>query len=149
MPFQFLTSGLVLGGGVLFMLCGLQRSALDTGILTVILVCLLADIAVWMLYVWLPRGAAFRSATAFLRRPISLASVMGLGHLLPACLLIALILTGGVHLNAEVSHLIIALAGLCMLAGGAAQKIVLILGANLFRSITMGEPRRYGPVPGK
>jgi hypothetical protein len=74
---------------------------------------------------------------------------MGLGHLLPACLLIALILTGGVHLNAEVSHLIIALAGLCMLAGGAAQKIVLILGANLFRSITMGEPRRYGPVPGK
>lgn len=149
MPFQFLTSGLVLGGGVLFMLCGLQRSALDTGFLTVILACLLADIAVWGLYVWLPRDAAFRSATAFLRRPAPVASVMGLGHLLPACLLIALIVTGGVHMDAGVSHFIIALAGFCMLAGGAAQKIVLILGASLFRSITMGGPRRYGPIPGK
>ncbi|NJD56942.1 MAG: hypothetical protein FIA94_11130 [Nitrospirae bacterium] len=130
-PFLFLSSGLVLGGGALFLLSGLQRSTLDTGILTVILVCLLADMTAWVLYVWYPRGKAFRSATAFLRRPLSLFVVTGLGHLVPLALLIWLAATAGGSADTGIRHLGISLTGFCMLAGGAAQKMELILGASL------------------
>ena len=137
-PFLFLSSGLVLGGGVLFTISSLQRSMIHAGVISAVLVCLIADFTAWGLYIWLPRNMHFRKATAYLRRPLPLFSVMGLGHLLPLILLTWLAATAGESADDGIRHLGIALAGFCMLAGGAAQKIVVLLGANFLRGVTMG-----------
>ena len=140
-PFLFFSSALVLGGGVLLALGGLQPSLNDDNFLRVVLVCLIADIVVWGLYVRLPRDSHFRKATAYLRRPFAMFSVTGLGHLLPLILLAWLALTSAEPDDAGIRHLVVALTGFCMLAGGVAQKIVVILGANFNRGVMMGEAR--------
>jgi hypothetical protein len=140
-PFLFFSSALVLGGGVLLGVSGLRQQMMPDVVLRVVLACLVADFAAWGLYIRLPRDIHIRKTTAYLRRPFPLFAVMGLGHLLPLILLTWLLVTAGESRGEGVAHGVAAATGFCMLAGGAAQKIVLILGANLLRGVTMGGPR--------
>jgi DMSO reductase anchor subunit len=137
-PSLFFSSAVVLGGGVFLVVSGLQRSMVDAGVFKVVLVCVTADAIAWGLYIWLPRTIHFRKATAYLRRPFPLFAVMGLGHLLPLILLTWLAATSGESADDGIRPLVIALAGFCMFAGGVAQKIVVVLGANFLRGVTMG-----------
>jgi hypothetical protein len=71
-PFLFFSSGLAMGGGVFLIVGGLQRSMIEGYALMTIMICLMADITAWGLYVWVPRDIQFRKATIFLRRTSSL-----------------------------------------------------------------------------
>lgn len=154
-PFLFLSSGLVLGGGVLFTISGLQRSMIDADVINAVRICLIADFTAWGLYIWLPRDMHFRKATVSLRKPLPLFIVMALGQILPLIILTGLMIAAGESGGEGARYGVVAATGLAMLIGGAGQKTILLLGANLFRGITMGGPRdiasrdgvRYQSIP--
>ncbi len=143
-PILFLSSALVMGGSVLLILGGLQGSMIGGYALMTIIICLIADITAWDLYIWFPRDMQFRKATIFLRRPLSLFFVMGLGQMLPL-LIIGLAMPAAGSMSVVTMSPVAATAGLLMLAGGASQKAAIIFGANSLRAISMGVPRENDP----
>ena len=145
-PLLFISSALALGGGILFIMSGLLQARLGRISFTSVLICLLVDMIAWASYVWGSQDIPVRKATDFLRRPLTLSFVTGLGHLVPSCLLIALMITLGASESSWIRRLLVTLTGCCILAGGAIQKIVIILGANFMRGITIHVPDNNAPA---
>jgi hypothetical protein len=139
-PTLFFTSAFVLGGGLFLLVSTLQQSIAQKNTFIITLICLIADIIVWVMYVMRPWDAYFKRATALLRRPVSLFLVLGLGYLIPLTIMVVLITAGGPD-NASLRLIFIALVGLCMITGGVSQKIAIILGANFLRGMVMGKPK--------
>lgn len=139
MPLLFLTSGFATGSG-LVLLAALGKLTLGIGPMMVGLICVVLNLAVWLLYLHWPHDVAFREATEALRRPSSLIFTVGIGHLLPILVLLLLIApsicTGG-----ELWHIVTALAGLAIVAGGVSQKVGIILKAGYLRGIVLGRPK--------
>jgi len=131
-PFLFLSSGFSMGGG-LVLLAALGGSALGVGPVVVGLICVLLDLAVWLLFLHGARGPAFREATGSLRRPKSLLFTVGVGHLLPALSLLLLLVLP----RAGPWRAFAALAGLAIIAGGVGQKASIILTAGYLRGLVL------------
>lgn len=136
-PPLFLTSALVLGAGILLAAGGLRMLGIDETVLAIAIVCLIGDAALWVVYVWLPRGRYLRLATEYMRRPLPVFSMSVIGHLVPL-LLLTMIVEG--PSDSWTRHPAIALSGFCMIAGGVAQKILIILGANIRRGVIIERP---------
>jgi phenylacetyl-CoA:acceptor oxidoreductase subunit 2 len=136
MPLLFLTSGFATGGG-LVLLAALGKLTLGVGTAVLGRVCVVLNLAVWLLYLRWSRDAAFREATEALRRPSSLIFTVGIGHLLPVLLLLLLLVAPGVGVRVELEHVVAALAGLAMIAGGMSQKAGIILKAGYLRGIML------------
>ncbi len=146
-PVLFLTSAVVSGFGLLLIVMSLSRLAISVQILVTGLVCLFVNLLVYVLYAVTSLGSFdFREATADLRKPVSLMVILGMGHLVPAFLLILLLPTVGLSgmLSSHFQYLLLILASLAIVSGGTFQKVLIILRCNSARSITMGRPQnRY------
>lgn len=142
MPLLFVTSGFATGAGLMLAIAPFlggrfQQSAGGTIVLAG-LVAVLFNLVVWILYLRGP-NSAFQRAIEGLRRSNALALSVGLGHLLPALLLVSAVLSGG-GAN-QLALLAGGVAGLTMIAGGVTQKAGIILGAGYLRAIVLGPPR--------
>ncbi len=131
-PVLFLSSGFFTGGG-LVLLAALRGSALRVGQVVIGLICVLLDLAVWLLFLNGSRDPTFREATGSLRRPKSLFFIVGIGHLLPALSLLLLLVLPGVG----PWRVFAALAGLAIVAGGVGQKASVILEAGYLRGLAL------------
>ena len=141
MPLLFISSGFATGGGLVLLLAALDRSAPGPGPAVIVLIWVVVDLAVWLLYLYWSQDAAFRAATKVLRRPKALVLTVGVGHLLPALLLLLLLVGPRVGAGAELRPIAAALAGLTVLTGGASQKTGIILEAGYLRGIVLGRPK--------
>ena len=139
-PLLFLSSALVLGGGLLFMGSALSDDTLAYYTQVIVLACLVADAAVWAGYLLGSHEKNFVKATGLLRRPLAVFLVSGVGHLLPLVMVTVLMMTTDAAAETAVRPFTMALAGLCMLIGGVSQKVILVLGANYLRGMEMGRP---------
>jgi hypothetical protein len=128
-PLLFLTSGFATGAG-LMLLAVPGRLTLGASPVMIGLICVVVDLAAWLLYLRWSRDAAFREATEPLRRPKSLFFTVGIGHLLPALLLLVA-LGGGA--SVELWRTVTALAGLAIVVDGVSQKAGIILEAGYLR----------------
>jgi len=141
MPFLFFTSALAMGGGMLVFISFFLRSIAEVSVFRIMTACLIADITAWALYIAAPRDIQFKNATAFLRRPLSIFLVSGLGQLIPLMMLFWLMMSTGKSHSPGLVQIITAFTGLCIIAGGVCQKVLVILRANFLRDIVMGLPK--------
>jgi hypothetical protein len=136
-PLVIASSGLAAGSGLIL----LTPAAAIAGRTAVVFALFfgMLDLAVWHRYLYQSGSSSFVRATGALRRTGSLLSIVGIGRLLPALLLLATLppgLTGGGRRAAFL------LAGLGLVAGGAMQKVALLRKTAHLRSI---EARLYRP----
>lgn len=155
MPLFFVTSGLATGSGLMLLLTALGRRTLESdpslslpllrggqgwGEQAVGLTCVILNLVLWLLYLrW--SDDAFQSATAVLRRPNALLLTVGVGHLLPALLLVLILVLPGLDTGIGFSRIAMALAGLALVVGGVSQKAGIILEAGYLRAIGLGRLR--------
>lgn len=134
-PLIFFLSGLAGGGGLALTVQSLLHMAPEHHALIVLRVCLTLDAALWALYLLREDDPEFVRATSFLRGPVSLILVLAIGRLLPLSILaIFLFFNRPLH-PTEGRIVVLVLAGLSILAGGAFQKVGLIMGGGFFRGI--------------
>jgi hypothetical protein len=126
-----------MGGGTLLVTNGLLQAQLDRSAFMTVLIFLLSDLAVFAFFVVRKRDGDVRRAMAFLRKPLAISVVIGLGQILPSCLLTALIMTTDMPGIDGIRDTAIALTGAFMLIGGVSQKILIVLGANFMRGISL------------
>jgi DMSO reductase anchor subunit len=123
MPLYFLSSALTFGIGALLVLVALHadRGTELGGWATLGVALLAADLLVWRRYLATPpRTETFRHSMALLRSVPYRLGIEGLGHVLPAALIAGLLLLPGQAFP------LLALAGLCTLAGGLLARVALI-----------------------
>jgi len=134
MPIYFVTAGFATGGGLLFVvmaLFGMLGQPVAQTLIGVELIALVANLLVWGLYV--TRGEKdFRFATQELRSGKYLLGVVGVGHILPALLL----------LGFASSPIVLATAGLLALFGGAMQKWGIVIDAGYLHAIVLSAPQK-------
>ncbi len=123
MPLYFLTSALTFGGGALLLLAALhgETASRSDRLATLAVVLLLADLIVWLRYLETsPRTVTFRRAVEELRTAAARLWIVGVGHALPALLLVAALL------YPQAAPPLLAAAGLSILAGGLAARVALL-----------------------
>ncbi len=138
LPFLFLTSALSMGGGTFLVTSSLLQGRIAMDIPGILMICLAADAIAWGWYLWKTREGLSREATVLLRRPLSLAAVMGLGQVLPGLLLLGLLLLPRESPLFPPLHAAAPVIGLLMAGGGSSQKILIILGSSFRRGLVMG-----------
>lgn len=132
MPLLFVTSAFATGSGLMLLLSTPGRETAAIALASAVL-----NLAVWLAYLYGSRDPAFRKATATLRGRASLLFVAGLGHALPALLLVPVAMGLREH-----AGLAVALAGASMIFGGLLQKAAIIFKAGYLRAIVLRPPRR-------
>lgn len=137
LPAAFAASGFTAGSGLLLLLMPPDPLLIkNIGALGLFLIS--ANLVLWLLYIYRSGDDDFQIATTGLRRPWSLLSITGIGHLLPILLLLASVTWPNVSSDGLVQF-----AGLVMIGGTAAQKISLFRTAGMLRGIVL---ERNGPV---
>jgi len=135
-PALFISSGLASGGGVVLLIGGLTRSPLPLSTIIMAMAAISVNLAIWLLYLYWFRGAAFREAIEKLRRPYSLMITIGLGHILPLVLLFSLAGLG--YSVAESPFPAETVSGLAILSGVILQKKAIVLRASNMKAIIIG-----------
>jgi DMSO reductase anchor subunit len=139
----FICAGITSGAAVGLLLFPLHPLPLSlTGRL--VLWGIAANAGAWLLYLFISgkSDAAFRSATRTLRRPASLAAILGAGHILPFLLILALLsVRPGLHTVRNGNPLAV-LSALLILFGTILQKIALLRMASGKRSLGFN----YSPI---
>ncbi|HBY92450.1 MAG: polysulfide reductase NrfD [Ardenticatenaceae bacterium] len=140
MPLFFVTSAFATGSGLMVLLVALGGSSGLSGsasfLLPVGLISLALNLALWLLYLS-EADPAFQQATKTLRRPDTMTFVVGMGHLLPALLMVVALGSENTPLLRAITA---AVAGASVIAGGVSQKSGVILGAGYLRAIALGVP---------
>jgi DMSO reductase anchor subunit len=125
-PWFFLTCGLATGVGLmLVVLAGFNANSWVPVPLVASIVAI-ANALVWTVYLNTP-GEAFQRGISPLRRMSQIALILGVGHLLPAALMIAVL--------AAPQPLATLIAGLALIAGGVMQKFTFAFEASAMRSV--------------
>jgi len=137
MPLLFMSSGLASGGGLVLLVAALDRLPLARGLVVIGLICVVLNLAVWLLYLRWSHATPFRLATDALCRPIAVILTAVLGHVVPLLLLLLLLIRPGVDARVELPHVVTALSGLAMIVGGMSQKVGIILAAGYTREIAL------------
>ncbi len=144
-PILFITSGLTKGFGiVLVVLAALggaealrEAAALAVG-------ALLVDLLAWFGYSGSREGPpAKQEGLARLRAGWVGAGIVGLGHLLPLAALVVILWAGGPEAGTP-GRMIAALAGLCMVAGGAVLKWAVVMQAGFLQPLGLSVLRSIG-----
>lgn len=136
MPMFFISSGFASGGGVFMLIGGMTRSPLLSGAITMTLIAIIANLAMWLLYLYRFRSATFREATDKLRRPLSLSVTIGIGHLLPVVLLCSLIVRN--YYEPERLFFAEIVGGVAVLLGIIFQKMTIMVSASNMKAIVIG-----------
>jgi anaerobic dimethyl sulfoxide reductase subunit C (anchor subunit) len=131
MPWLFLLSAAVSGGGAYMLLEVVAGRAVAPAVIVANLVLLVAALGLDRAYVFTPAGQAFRDATASLRDGRASRIGVGVGTVIPLAALAVALASPAAAAPA------VALAGLAMIAGQALFKAELILRAGLLRPITV------------
>ncbi len=140
-PWWVSLSGLEAGSGLVMLLAGFEHMASLSGMAFIGVFFLIAGGINWMLYLSDSKESAFRAATAALRTTRAFTLSIGVGHVLPILLLLALSMMN----NQPVQIILALLAGMSMIIGSAAQKLQLILKAGYLHGIVAG-PVQNGNV---
>ncbi len=141
MPLVFVTSGFVLGEGLILILASMGKLTLGFGSIMIGLICVALDLVVWLTYLFWQYDVAFRKATKILRNLGVLTFTVGICRLFPFLLLLLLVAVPGINMGVKFWNYITALAGLSILIGGISQKFSIILGVNYLRGIILGQPK--------
>jgi len=136
MPLVFVTSGFATGSGLLLLVAPDQLTVRGVPAM-VVLVCMVLNVAVWLLYLNWSNDRTFRDATKALRHPGTLILTVGVGHLLPVLLLLSFLMGPEVDTGSEFLYIATALSGLAMVAVGVGQKAGIILAAGYTRGIAL------------
>jgi DMSO reductase anchor subunit len=133
----FAASSLVSGAGLALLIGPMVKLPLGLVSASISLICVAVNMVLWFWYLKWSRSAYFKKATQILRRPMALVMVIGFGQLLPLVMLLHLLYGAHMQSGAETSQTAAVLAGMAMVAGGAAQKIGIILQAGARRAIEL------------
>ena len=136
-PAIFLLSALTMGGG-LFLTAGvLLNEGGKESAMAALLICLIADMTVWAVYL-IPSGSdAFLNSRAFFCRPSRLFLVIGVGYLFPLAILTELIVADASGRAMVSRDALLALAGILAVSGEAVKRVGIILGASFLMSVRM------------
>ncbi len=134
-PLLFVSSGFATGAGLLLAPMGWLTTGRGPAVIAMI--CVVVNLIVWLLYLHWSHDASFREGTKALRRPIALILTVGIGHLLPALVLLRALVGPGVETGAELPHIVAALVAVTIITGGASQKAGIILAAGHYRGIVL------------
>ncbi|MCC6543252.1 MAG: hypothetical protein IT392_01965 [Nitrospirae bacterium] len=135
MPIFFISSGLASGGGVFLLVKGMTRSPLMSGPMIIAMIAVIANLAMWLLYLCRFRSAVFRKALYKLRRPLNLSVTIGIGHLLPVFLLCSFI--GWNYYEPESLFLAEIVCGAAVLVGIIFQKMAIIISASNMKAVVI------------
>ncbi|MBC2709793.1 MAG: dimethyl sulfoxide reductase anchor subunit [Desulfosarcina sp.] len=133
-PVLFVTSGFMTACG-LFLLNTQSHSRMTKLPVVIFLICTFFSLVVWLLYLFGRRGNDFKKAVNFLRRPVSLLLIVGIGHIIPLFLLFSIFLSTDVENASLLSAVLRLVSGLMLIVGGASQKVGIILAAGYYRGI--------------
>lgn len=136
-----LTSNLHLGCAAGLTICALGNPLNPGAMIVVALMSLAINHMAWWKLLRYPKTLDLHVAFRPFRTTAKLALTIGIGHMLPA---LVLIFAMGMDLLPEVNHLmktLLALAGGLMIIGGTAQKAGIILGANSLKAVRPGPVR--------
>jgi formate-dependent nitrite reductase membrane component NrfD len=135
-PLVFASSGLTSGYGLFLMLIAPDITGSDQAMLFFGLVCLIFNLSVWLIYLWISRSPGLFFVTSTLRQAFSLTLTIGIGQIIPLILLFFMI--GQKNAIAPLSlTLIICLCGIMLLIGNIGQKFGVIIFAGYFRTIEL------------
>lgn len=142
MPLLIITSGIATGSGLILLMTVFSDSSPGLSTLWIGLISITLDVIAWFFYLFSSHDVAFRKATERLRSPLFLFHTVVLGRLVPF-LVLFLFLKFSDTVSAYVFlHFLPALAGLAMIAGGASQKLGIIMLTGYSRSIVLNEQNR-------
>ena len=135
-PIYFISSGLASATGLALLIGILVKIPVVRGLPTIAIVCVIANLVVWILYLYRSRSIDFRLATGKLRRPLALITTVGLGHVIPLILLLYLTKTHA-ETGAKFSYIFAVLSGLAIFSGVTLQKNAIILKSAYIRGINL------------
>lgn len=133
MPLLFMSSGFTSGSGIALLVSGLTRSPLAFFTTMIGITALCANLLIWFLYLHWSPSTDFLQATAKLRRPFALVTIVGLGHILPLAFLIFPVVTGSPESRRP--FIVETVIGLTALFGVILQKKAIILNASNMKTI--------------
>ena len=144
-PVMFTTSGFMTGCGLIFLNTQIFARAADLPVM-ISLICILLNLAVWLVYLYGYRNADFRKATQAMRQFGSLAVTVGAGHLLPLVLLLFITIYMEFENGSQLPRILGLVSGLAVILGGVSQKTGIILKSGYFRSIVLNPVKEKGQV---
>ena len=141
-PWLFVTSGLVSAGGLL-LLNARHLAVLDRLPILMLASLVLLNLAVWLRYLFGRTEDGCNWGIQFLRRPVLLLFIAGMGHLLPILHMGAILLSGDLGTSIVATDLFRVGSGLLLIAGSACQKIGIVLAAGFHRPIVIEALFKY------
>ena len=132
-PVLFVTSGFVTASG-LVLLNTRDYFWLTSFPMVFILFITILNLFIWVAYLWC-RGDHFKKAVSFLRHPVILLLIVGIGHLVPMFFLLAMHVFTGVENVTIMPVFFHIVSGMMLIIGGVGQKIGIVLAAGFLRPI--------------
>jgi DMSO reductase anchor subunit len=134
-PLLFLTSGLVLGSGLLLLSASLNLSVLDETVLITAIAILVVNLWIWLVYLGRHLEGPFLEGRK-LRRQVIVTLTVWVGSLMPiGCILLVFLFTEG-----PLGVVLQFLAGVGMLIGGLSRKATIVLWTGYLREIAVIRP---------
>jgi DMSO reductase anchor subunit len=140
----FFASALSAGGGLMLIAGFFQKTVPGDHILMAVQISLVLEMAAWAIYLMTSSDRNFINSTAFLRRPVSLFFINGLGQLFPFVAITGLLVLGSAGLP-EIRTILGVLTGVAILCGTLSQKTAIMLGAGFMRGLVLSEPKENAP----
>lgn len=138
MPELFLFSGLAMGFGLYVILIAASSSSIGGRWVVAGFATIALDLVMWLVYLFPSRGEHLQIASNSLYGAIPSSVTIGIGHLLPLCLLVLLIPPS--VFDETVSKALSWIVGICIIAGGIHQKAGIMLTAKYLIPITVKLP---------
>jgi formate-dependent nitrite reductase membrane component NrfD len=135
-PVIFVTSGFMTSCGLVLLNTQILSGMAYLPVM-ISLICILLNLAVWLLYLYGYHNADFRRATENMRRSGSLMVTIGVGHLLPLVLLFSAFASGDFENRSILLPIVHVISGLALIVGGVSQKTGIILKAGYYRGIVL------------
>jgi phenylacetyl-CoA:acceptor oxidoreductase subunit 2 len=135
-PYLFSSSAFATGSGLLLLVApGRPFFSIEPAVIGLFFITI--DLIVWLFYLYGSHEAELRQATRGLRRSLSLAATVGIGHLLPILVLVVLLVIPSADLGDGLVRTLAWLTGLFVIVGGVSQKAGIILEAGYLRPIVL------------
>ena len=127
-PWLFLLSGIASGAVIALLISLISAIPSSPEFLLIAILSIAANSVIWTVYLFYSGHGDedFRSATQALRRPVSLAAILGLGHFLPLGLILILYSVNNRKVGGHYSTFLAIVSGVLILAGVFLQKAALI-----------------------
>jgi DMSO reductase anchor subunit len=133
-PVIFVTSGFMTSCG-LVLLNTRFHSGMDTLLMVIFLICIFLNSIVWLLYLYGYHDDDFQEAIRFLRRPVMVLVILGIGHFIPFILLFSIVVFGNAENGYKMSAIFHVVLGLLLVLGGTNIKAGITLAAGYYRKM--------------